>query len=82
MRHYHAPPQSTLVTDALLTGPAEHAQLLVVVLTSATNQQQSTSRRGKTLPNVGVITDTAQKKKRRREPERLLTCLCHCPRVW
>lgn len=30
---YHASPQSTLVADALLTGPAEHTELLMVVLT-------------------------------------------------
>lgn len=32
--HYHASPQSTLVTDAFLTGPTENTQLLMVVLTS------------------------------------------------
>lgn len=37
MTHYHASPKSTLVTDALLTGPAENTQLLMVVLTSAIN---------------------------------------------
>ena len=34
VQRYHASPQSTLVTDAFLTGPAENTQLLVVVLTS------------------------------------------------
>lgn len=37
MGHYHAAPKGTLVTDALLTGPAENTQLLMVVLTSAIN---------------------------------------------
>ena len=34
MKRYHASPQSTLVTNAFLTGPTENTELLVVVLTS------------------------------------------------
>lgn len=42
-RRYHAAPKSTLVTDALLTGPAENTQLLMVVLTSAMDHNSNPS---------------------------------------
>lgn len=42
-RHYHAAPKSTLVTDALLTGPAENTQLLMVGLTSAMDHNSNPS---------------------------------------
>lgn len=49
MRRYHAAPQSTLVTDALLTGPAENTQLLMVVLTSAINHNDKPAAEQKNL---------------------------------
>ena len=40
---YHASPKSTLVADALLTGPAEHTELLMVVFTPAHDTPQQVS---------------------------------------
>lgn len=49
VKRYHASPQSTLVTDAFLTGPTENTQLLVVVLTSAKESNMSIQREKRCL---------------------------------
>lgn len=73
-RHYHAAPKGTLVADALLTGPAENTQLLMVVLTSAIKDNDKAAAEQKALLNG--------QKKSKWQLEQLLTCLCHCPHVW